>query len=288
MNVITSSFDGLERRSVLSSRQPLSYGFTLAELLVVVAIIAILSALLLPALATQKSKTQSISCQNNLRQLQIAWQMYTLDHGDTLPANQWMNLSWIDGCPNGYLCTADSWVLGDSTIDTECWNIRNGSLFPFTRNTDIYRCPGDRTTVHRTFGDSTPPMLRTRSYSMSYYMNGSEQKPERKTRFSQIKSPSRVFVFLDEHETSINDGVFFVHVPNDDGERTEGMHWMDLPADRHRQGCNLSFADAHVEHWKWRWHKTWNPATVADHEVDAWNEDDRQDLRRLQTGIPEL
>jgi len=75
--------------------------FSLVELLVVIAIIAILASLLMPTMATTKSKVQGTSCINNFKQLQIAWQLYTLDYHDSLPANQWMSVDWEDGCPTG-------------------------------------------------------------------------------------------------------------------------------------------------------------------------------------------
>jgi len=261
-------------------------GLTLVELLVVIAIIAILAAMLLPALAKAKSSARSTACLSNLKQLQLAWVAYTVDYHDALPANKWRDPSWLYGCPQGHQCSADSWVLGDTTKDTSPRNIQNGSLFPFTGNAGIYHCPTDRSTV-----DLKPQILRNRSYSMSYYMNGSEGRPERKTRFSQISVPARVFVFLDEQERSIDDGVFFVHVPGDEGERYEahehpefgGAHWMNLPADRHSRGCNLSFADGHVQYWKWQWPKLQGP----DGEAEVANEADFQDLRRLQTCIPQ-
>lgn len=259
--------------------------FTLIELLVVIAVIAILAAMLMPSAVKAKATAQTTACENNFKQLQLAWQLYTIDYHDGLPANKWMAVNWEDGCPSGYQTSADSWVLGNATVDTETWNIQNGSLFPYARNPGIYHCPADRSAV-----DSRPEVLRKRSYSMSYYMNGSERKPERKSRLTQIVSPSRVFVFIEEHENSINDGVFFLHVPGDDGEQAEatnnpaffGAHWMDLPAGRHGQGCNLSFVDGHSEHWKWKWPKRWGP----DDGADVVNQLDYQDLRRLQAGIP--
>ena len=259
--------------------------FTLTELLVMIAIMAILAALLLPAGVRAKSLAQTTTCGNSFKQLQAAWTLYTIDFHDALPANKWMSVDWEDGCPSGHQTSSDAWVLGDATVDTESWNVQNGSLFPYTRQVGIYHCPTDRSAV-----DLKPGILRTRSYSMSYYMNGSERKPERKSKMSQIASPASVFVFIEEHENSINDGVFFLHVPGDDGEQAEaqsnptfgGAHWMDCPSGRHGQACNLSFADGHAEHWTWKWPKRWAP----EDSPDVANPLDLQDLRRLQAAIP--
>jgi prepilin-type N-terminal cleavage/methylation domain-containing protein/prepilin-type processing-associated H-X9-DG protein len=284
MTIVFDSF--VTRRTKTLSRGNAEHhsAFSLIELMVVIAIIALLASLLLPAGVRARDAAQSTACQNNFKQLQLAWQVYTVDNHEALPANKWKSVNWEDGCPTGFQTSADSWVLGDATIDSETWNIQNGSLYPYIRNTGSYRCPRDHSAV-----DSRPRILRTRSYSMSYYMNGSEGKPERKTKLSEITNPSSVFVFIEEHEDSINDGVFFVHVPGDAGEQAEltnnpafgGAHWMDLPAGRHNRGCNLSFVDGHAEHWKWNWPKTVNPDD--DYVV---NQQDFRDMRRLQAGIP--
>lgn len=264
-----------------------STGFTLVELLVVIAIIAILCAMLLSALASGRSAARSAACISNLRQLGYCWQLYTTDFNDALPSNKWRAANWVGGCPTGYESSADAWVLGDAaaytTADKQLSNIKNGSLYNYTKSVGIYRCPADRS-----FVDFAPGQLRTRSYSMSYYMNGSPGKPEVRTRLSQISSPASVFVFLDEYEDSIDDGVFFVHVHGDAGEKTEGgtfggAHWMDLPADRHDQGCTLSFADGSAVHWNWRHPKRWGPD--GPHEVHVADALDYQDMRRLQDAI---
>jgi prepilin-type processing-associated H-X9-DG protein/prepilin-type N-terminal cleavage/methylation domain-containing protein len=251
--------------------------FTLIELLVVMAVIAILASMLLTALSKTKMATSSISCANNLRQLQIAWHLYATDYNGDLPGNQWKKVNWQDDCPDGYQSDANSWVLGDASINKLDWGIRNGSLFPYLKATEVYHCPTDCSFVL----DAEPRRLRNRSYSMSYYMNGSPYLPQRQTKLSQVRPASNVFVFLDEHENSINDGVFYVHPAGDIGEQVAGPHWMDLPAQRHGGGCNFAFADGHAARWPWKW----QGRTQPDSHVE--NSADQQDLRLLQTGIPE-
>jgi prepilin-type N-terminal cleavage/methylation domain-containing protein len=193
---------GFKVLGVLWNRRQGCSAFTLIELLAVIAIIAILASMLLPALSQAKVKAQTTICLGHLKQLQLGWFQYTVDNGDALPANMWQDNNWGDGCPDGFGSASDSWVLGNTTADTETWNVRNGSLFPYIKDPKVYRCPADQSVV-----DSYPRILRTRSYSMSYYMNGSPRKPERKTKSCQIRPPARVFVFLEEHENSIDDGV---------------------------------------------------------------------------------
>src|SRR5262245_11544581 len=135
------------------------HAFTMIELLTVVAIIMILAGMLLPTLAKTKAKGHSVSCLNNLRQLQFASIQYASDEKDALPANQWSVVNWQDDCPEGGQTTADSWVLGFATTDKDTWNIQNGSLFPYVNAAAAYHCPSDKSTV-----DSYPKIQRKRSY----------------------------------------------------------------------------------------------------------------------------
>jgi prepilin-type N-terminal cleavage/methylation domain-containing protein/prepilin-type processing-associated H-X9-DG protein len=227
-------------------------GFTLIELLVVIAIIAVLAALLLPVLAKSKDRSLTAACLNNLRQLQTCWYMYALDHDDVLPPNQ----SVYDintGAPIPGVNLGWTWCPGNTRVDTNTANIESGYLFTYNRNAAIYRCPADRAKVETPDG-SFP---RTRSYNMSESINGLAFKTGTTLDYMAVfgkltlisKPPATdVFVFLDVHEDGILDSLFGIPWPGSG----YADQWWDLPANRHSQGCNFSFADGHVEHWKWK------------------------------------
>ena len=225
--------------------------FTLIELLVVIAIIAILAALLLPALSKAKVQAQSIACRNNLRQLQLCCLLYTHDNNDRFPPNNSV-YDILTGAPIPGLDLSLTWCPGNARADTNTASIERGYLFPYNRSAAIYHCPSDRSTVVTLTGQALP-MLRTRSYNMSQSVNGLSEVGVTNIpayeNLSQVVNPasSDLFVFIDVHEGGILDSLFGIPIP---GDPWDG-YWFDLPANRHNQGCSLSFADGHVEHWKW-------------------------------------
>jgi prepilin-type N-terminal cleavage/methylation domain-containing protein/prepilin-type processing-associated H-X9-DG protein len=250
--------------------------FTLIELLVVIAIIAILAALLLPALSKAKAKAVAIPCLNNLKQLQLCWQMYVDDHNGFVPPNH-------SAITNGaWRSTPDSWIGSSSAPHDETFQpIEQGLLFKYdyNRSLAIYHCPADRSRVQRLNGPLLS-MLRTRSYSMSGCLGGrSDDVQTTALRTSEIPVPARLFVFIDENEDSIDDAHFLTWPVPDD-------RWVNMPADRHARAGVLSFADGHVEKWPWKWPKQFK--VKQSYWKQAENNADLQDLRRLQGAILEV
>jgi prepilin-type N-terminal cleavage/methylation domain-containing protein/prepilin-type processing-associated H-X9-DG protein len=235
-------------------RQPNHGGFTLIELLVVIAVIAILAALLLPALSRSKEQAHAAVCASNLKQLQLAWHMYVEDSNGALPRNDFY---WRT--PSNEL--SQLWVQGIMSIETDSWlaphtdntNVlmmideRYCTLGNYTKAAGLYKCPGDRSWVLINGQRNN----RVRSYSMNSFLGPKtmELRDWMVSRsISRIVKPPPVdtFVFICEHPDSIEDGAFAVYMFVENGEG-----WGSLPSSHHRGSGILSFADGHVEKHRW-------------------------------------
>lgn len=212
-------------------------GFTLIELLVVIAIIALLMAILIPALHSAGEQGKRAVCLNNLRQLTLAWIMYADDN-------------------DGKICTAwvgpnrqDSWVSMAVRNASEAQQIRamkTGVLFPYVKNLKLYKCPtgvrGEMVTysiVGSMWGGSTAPST------------GHPEELSIKNRM-QIHRPSEKFVFVDEGKWPGSPWGVWHDKPM----------WWDIPTVRHSNGTNWSFADGHSEYYKWRDRRTMDLAEL--------------------------
>ena len=244
--------------------------FTLVELLVVIAIIAILAALLLPSLGRAKSAALGAACKNNLQQLMICWQSYAHDNDEVMTPNNFVYFVPV-GTTNAGTLGEDSltWCRSIAPQDGYPINEDTSLLFQYNRNSEIYRCPADRSTV-----ENQPGKLRNRSYNLSNSANCKVANHYRK--LIDIPRPTQLFTFIDTHEDAIWDATFGVL---DLGGYWQD-YWLDVPADRHSQGANIAFADGHVEYWKWRTPK--RGMAVGSH---TYNEADLVDLRRIQQHI---
>lgn len=254
--------------------------FTLIELLVVIAIIAILAAFLLPALSQGKIKAQNIACINNLNQLEDCCHLYMADFQDYLVPNEVGGFVTI-GTTNGptQVTNLYSWCPGIAPQDPGVSDVQNGLLYPYSQQPAIYHCPSDQSTV-----EGSPNLLRNRSYCMSIgiacYYSPQEPLPGSFLRLYDVKGPvpSQSFVLIDTQELDIWDCTFGII----SSDQYWSDWWIDMPADRHSQGANLSFVDGHVEHWKWQARKIKQPdqGTSA-----AYSPEDLADLQRLQSCV---
>ena len=246
----------------LLSRVPsggrLRNAFTLIELLVVIAIIAILAALLLPALSRAKAKAQGIHCLNNLRQLQLGWVMYAADSRETLPGDDWSDEA-------NHTVDAGNWLTGwlqpigesptsDNTNIFFLLDPRYSQLGPyFVKGAGVYKCVADQS-VAREGGLLLP---RVRSVSMNCWMGpnappwNSGFRTFRKTSDIALPVPTDAMVFLDERSDSIDDGYFAMDMV------VEQM--VNFPAGYHNGASGNTFADGHAEIHKWRDGRTLPP-----------------------------
>ena len=228
--------------------------FTLVELIVVIAIIATLASLLLPALTRAKAKAQGALCLSNFKQMVLGWSMYASDYDERLV----YNLDADHASRSGPASIDSNWVNNVMTWELDADNTNaafadKARLTPYVgRSLNLYRCPPDHVLsgIQRSAGWTT----RMRSISMNAMVGDPGESLQGGTnvnnpeflqflKSTDIRNPSQTFVFTDEHPDSIGDGYFI--------NRPDPIEWLHLPASYHNGAASLSFADGHAEAKRW-------------------------------------
>jgi prepilin-type N-terminal cleavage/methylation domain-containing protein/prepilin-type processing-associated H-X9-DG protein len=252
--------------------------FTLIELLVVIAIIAILMAILMPALQRAREGGKRAACLSNLKQITLAWNMYADENGDKLVngatgCTDVSNGTWASGIASH--ANELAWI---NTFDNRTWDvqiqgIRTGALWPYLPNEKIYRCPTGR-------------RGQALTYSIMFSMNG--------VGYDWSREEKGVFV---KKRTEIRPNVAQRLVLIDEGFMTSDSYavwyktetWFDNPPVRHGDGVTVSFADGHVEHWRWKGTDTIKHARDYENKDPdtAWaprTDEGFEDLYKMQRG----
>ena len=256
-------------------------GFTLIELLVVIAIIALLMAILMPALNRARELGRRSVCMGNLKQLVFAWVMYADDNGGDL----------VNGIAGNHRTTTvnnidyeeRAWVgpVDSSAIQrTQQNEIKNGALYEYCKNPKVFKCPAGQVGHYLT-------------YAVVCAMNGHAIGT---ARAAQVWASNRGDV------TRANDRIVFLDIgivrkgdPGNLGNAGEGSYrihydqpqWIAPPPVRHRDGVTVGYADSHCTYWKWKGQGTINAGRNDDWDYTPGPNDDpeQQDLRQMQKGV---
>lgn len=235
---------------------PARHGFTLIELLVVIAIIAILAAMLLPALTGAKARATSTACMGNLRQINLASIIYAGDANDSISPSLPGGGFWGEAAPanpatmNGIINSAGLVKFAQAYVESELRT--NNPLFPFAPNVTVYHCPGDQRFLNNSLGSGWgyDSYSRTENFNGDLFNAanyGGIGTPCKK--YSDTRNPVETLAFMEATDyQGCNSGSFYV-------AWTVGspgtFKWRAPPAQYHVNASNLSFADGHCMRYRW-------------------------------------
>lgn len=252
--------------------------FTLIELLVVIAIIAILAAMLLPALSKAKMKALQMASINNFKQLTLGWIMYSGDYNDNLVSNDRFVSAVTPPATTTYWCPGNVQIPAQGT---SVEYIKSGALYPELKSTAVYHSPGDRTQIM--FAGAKHD--RVRSYSISSFMRGNDNelnaanpgfKVNHKMSDIRTPSPTEAIVFCEEGPT-LDDGHFGFD------PKVGGATWVNVPAFYYGSSTGFSFADGHAEIHRWLDPETLKLTASTANQADKSS--DQKDLNWMKAHI---
>ncbi len=270
------------RGSSAGATSPGQRAFTRVEALAAGLGFALLALVALPTWGGYRTGGDQQWCRANFRQLTRAWVVYAEDHGGRLAGN-------FDGGEAMALGNTNrTWAVGwldftTAPANTNVALLRNSQLGAYVDSMSVYRCPADASR-HR----SNTGGLRVRSVGMNSYVG---QRPAPWTTgyrlFTNLTSivdpsPSGCLVFVDEREESLNDACFLISMEGYDPVQTSRHVLVDFPAARHDGGATMSFADGHVESWRWMDARTRPGLRPGQSLVLNVNSPNNPDVQRIQ------
>lgn len=242
-------------------------GFTLIELLVVISIIAMLMAILIPALKAAKAAATGSVCVSNLHSLSMAWFTYTVENegklvnGHVEDSGNYKPEEWVwppINATGGYVGNSPG-----GTLEDEKRGIEEGALFDYIKDAEVYHCPADKR--YRRPPTTPGPGMQTggyRSYSIAGGMNGEADYVV--LRYTQIRTPAEKYVFVEEKDTrGFNRGSWLVNEPHN----LDKWKWTDPLAIWHNKKSALGWADGHATMHRWVYKPTIEMSKEGDWDI---------------------
>jgi prepilin-type N-terminal cleavage/methylation domain-containing protein len=253
-------------------------GFSLVELLVVIAVVGILAGLSFPAFSKVRNHSSRVVCTNNQRQLSLIWMLYAEDHNDALAPNGHGDTDFLDEEHIKLWVAGDTHFYLSAFTNTQMLVDSKYALFgAYLKSVAIYKCPEYRSLPHAVTAASVPgllpdprrPDVKIRSYSLNAFMGWAVEPEELSSSYtvfrktSDLAQPANLFTFQDVHPDNICFPAFVVRMP---GEDESFYHY---PSSQHHGRGILTFADGHSETHPWTDPRTMPP--VNGNILAHWN-----------------